>query len=241
MSRSMGRVIFAAALVHATGVAALAQETTSATATKTFEVIAVNGNQLVVSLPEGTREMSVPDDFRFVINGQPMSVHELKAGMKGTATITTRTTTTPVTITEVKNGTLVKKLGQSLLVRTEDDEVKSFVQADLEKRNLSIMRDGKPARVSDFREGDKLTVTFITTKPPQTLTEREVQATLAEAAPPSPVAAPPPPVAAPPQPQTTLAARELPRTASSWPLRGLASVLLLGLGLSLSARRRLAH
>ena len=234
MSRSMSRVILAAALVYATGVAALAQETTSATATKTFEVIAVNGNQLVVRLPEGTREMSVPDDFRFIINGQPMSVHQLRAGMKGTATITTRTTTTPVTITEVKNGTVVKRTGESLLVRTENNEVKSFVQADLEKRNLSIMRDGKPARVSDFREGDKLSVTFITTKPPQILTEREVQATLAEAAPPL-VAAP-----APPQPQTTVAARELPKTASSWPLRGLASALLLGLGLSLSARRRLS-
>lgn len=231
MSRSMSRVILAAALVYATGVAALAQETTSATATKTFEVIAVNGNQLVVRLPEGTREMSVPDDFRFIINGQPMSVHQLRAGMKGTATITTRTTTTPVTITEVKNGTVVKRTGESLLVRTENNEVKSFVQADLEKRNLSIMRDGKPARVSDFREGDKLSVTFITTKPPQILTEREVQATLAEAAPPAP---------APPQPEATVAARELPKTASSWPLRGLASALLLGLGLSLSARRRLS-
>jgi hypothetical protein len=230
----MSRVILAAALVYATGVAALAQETTSATATKTFEVIAVNGNQLVVRLPEGTREMSVPDDFRFIINGQPMSVHQLRAGMQGTATITTRTTTTPVTITEVKNGTVVKRTGESLLVRTENNEVKSFVQADLEKRNLSIMRDGKPARVSDFREGDKLSVTFITTKPPQILTEREVQATLAEAAPPL-VAAP-----APPQPQATVAARELPKTASSWPLRGLASALLLGLGLSLSARRRLS-
>src|SRR5687767_4606699 len=235
MSRSIGRVILAAALVYATGVAAQGQETTSATATKTFEVIAVNGNQLVVNLPEGTREMSVPDDFRFIINGQPMSVHQLKAGMKGTATITTRTTTTPVTITEVRNGTVVKRTGESLLVRTENNEVKSFVQADLEKRNLSIMRDGRPARVTDFREGDKLSVTFITTKPPQILTEREVQATLAEAAPP-----PPSPVAAPPQPQATVAARELPRTASSWPLRGLASALLLGLGLSLSARRRLS-
>jgi len=116
MSRSIGRVILAAALVYATGVAAQGQETTSATATKTFEVIAVNGNQLVVNLPEGTREMSVPDDFRFIINGQPMSVHQLKAGMKGTATITTRTTTTPVTITEVRNGTVVKRTGESLLV-----------------------------------------------------------------------------------------------------------------------------
>ena len=37
-----------------------------------------------------------------------MSVRELKPGMKGTATITTRTTVTPVTVTEVKNGTVVQ-------------------------------------------------------------------------------------------------------------------------------------
>ena len=54
---------------------------------------------LVVSLPEGTRELTVPDDFRFMINGQPMSVQQLKPGMKGTATITTKTTVTPVTVT----------------------------------------------------------------------------------------------------------------------------------------------
>ena len=42
--------------------------------------------------------------------GKPLSVRELKAGMKGTATITTRTTVTPVTVTEVKNGTVVHAL-----------------------------------------------------------------------------------------------------------------------------------
>ena len=69
----------------------------------------MDGNQLDVKLPEGTRELTVPDDFRFTVNGQQMSVHELKPGMKGTATITTRTTVTPVTVTEVKNGQVVVK------------------------------------------------------------------------------------------------------------------------------------
>ena len=70
----------------------------------------MDGNTLVVRLPEGTRELTVADDFRFIVNGQPLSVRELKAGMKGTATITTRTTVTPVTVTEVKNGTVVRAL-----------------------------------------------------------------------------------------------------------------------------------
>ena len=80
MSRSMIKVVLAAALVYATGVAALAQETTTSTETKTFEVLAADGNQLIVSLPEGTRELIVPDDFRFVVNGQSLSVRQLKAG-----------------------------------------------------------------------------------------------------------------------------------------------------------------
>jgi len=37
----------------------LAQQTTASEA-KAFEVIAVDGNQLVVSFPEGTRQITVP-------------------------------------------------------------------------------------------------------------------------------------------------------------------------------------
>ena len=108
MTRAMSRMVLAAAVVCSTAVVSLAQQPTTSTETKTFEVLAVDGNLLVVRLPEGTRELTVPDDFRFTVNGQPMSVRELKPGMKGTATITTRTTVTPVTVTEVKNGTVVQ-------------------------------------------------------------------------------------------------------------------------------------
>ena len=39
--------------------------------------------------------MTVADDFRFNVDGKMLSVHELKPGMSGTATITTKTTVTP--------------------------------------------------------------------------------------------------------------------------------------------------
>ena len=65
-------------------------ETTTSSETKNFEVLAVDGNTLVVRLPEGTRELTVADDFRFTVNGQQLSVRQLKAGMKGTATVTTQ-------------------------------------------------------------------------------------------------------------------------------------------------------
>ena len=140
--------------------------------------LAVEGNQLVVRLPEGTRELTVADDFRFTINGQQLSVRDLRPGMKGTASITTRTTVTPVTVTEVKNGTVVRSVGSTIIVRT-DEGVRSFTQQDVDKRGVKIIRSGKPAQVSDFREGDRLTATIITSRPPQVLTEKEVQATLA--------------------------------------------------------------
>ncbi len=181
MTRAMSQIMMAAALVCLTAVVSLAQQTTTASETKAFEVLAVDGTQLVVRLPEGTRELTVPDDFRFMVNGKPLSVRELTVGMKGTATITTRTTVTPVTVTEVKNGTVVVRSSSGIIVRTPQGVVQSFSQGEVDKRGVKIMRAGKPAQVSEFREGDQLTATFITSAPPRVLTEKEVQATLANA------------------------------------------------------------
>jgi len=172
-------VVMAVAALWLTAGPAQAQTTTSSE-TKTFEVLAVTGNTLDVRLPEGTREITVPDDFRFTVDGQQLSVHQLKVGMKGTATITTRTTTTPVTVTEVRNGTVVVRSSAGIIVRT-DDGVKSFTQGEVDKRGVKIVRDGQPVQVSQLREGDKLSAVIITSMPPKVMTEQEVNATLATA------------------------------------------------------------
>ena len=178
MMRAATRLALCSAVLCLTAAAASAQTTTTSE-TKKFQVIAVDGNVLVVRLPEGTREMTVPDDFRFNVDGKMLSVRELKPGMAGTATITTKTTVTPVTVTEVKNGTVMQNLGTSILVRT-DDGMKMFSQSDIDKRGVKIMRDGQPAQISDFRANDRLTATIVTSKPPRVMTEKEVQATLAK-------------------------------------------------------------
>ena len=176
----MNRLVLAAVVLCATAVVASAQQTTASTETKSFEILAVDGNTLVARLPEGTRELTVADDFRFMINGKPMGVRELKPGMKGTATITTRTTVTPVTVTEVKNGTVAVRSGSTIIVRTPEG-VKSFSQGEVDKRGVKIVRDGKPVQISQLREGDQLSAVIITSQPPRVVTEQEVNATLAAA------------------------------------------------------------
>jgi LPXTG-motif cell wall-anchored protein len=247
MTRGVVRVALSGALVLLTVAVTFAQTSTT-TETKKFQVIAVDGNQLVVKLPEGTRELTVPDDFRFNVDGKELSVRELKPGMAGTATITTRTTVTPVTVTEVKNGTVLHVAGGSIIVRTDEGN-KMFTQSDIDKRGVKIMRGGKPAEISDFRANDRLTATIITTMPPKVVTEKEVQATLARsgagAGTAAPAAAPSasPGAAAPAgsvAPTSGAAPRKLPKTASPLPVLGLAGLASLLAGLGLTVRRHRA-
>ena len=230
----------------------------AATEVKKFEVIAVDGNDLVVRLPEGTRQINVPPGFVFTVNGKPLSVSDLKPGMSGTATITTTTTVTPVTVTEVKSGTVALVSGTAVYVRTPEG-VRLFTQSELDKRGMKIFVDGKPRAVNELHEGNKLTATIITTKPPSIVTEKEVQATLAKtgaapaaaAAAPAPAPAPAPrpapapsaaqaapPAAAPAQQPVATTARRLPSTAGPLPTVGLAGLVSLAIGAFATRRRR---
>jgi LPXTG-motif cell wall-anchored protein len=237
MSRTTIRVVMAAVAVSCTAAASTAQTTTTSTKTKTFEVIAANGNDLVVKLPEGTREITVPDNFRFTVDGQQLAARDLKPGMKGTATITTNTTVTPVVVTEVKNGEVVQASGSSLLVRTEQG-FKNFTEGEADKRGIKIVKDGAPAKFSDFHAGDRLSATIVTTHPPKVMTQQQVNATLAKAAPAAETASARSTSGAAPVPATAAEHRKLPKTGSAWPLLALASILSVAIGLTLTLRRR---
>ena len=244
MTRVLVRMMFSAALVCLMAVVALAQTSTTASQTKKFQVISVDGNQLVVKLPEGTRELTVPADFRFNVDGKELSVSELKPGMAGTATITTKTTVTPVTVTEVKNGTVMQNMGSSILVRTEQG-MKMFSQGDIDKRGVKIMKDGKVVDISELRANDQLSATIITSKPPRVMTEQQVQATLAKSGGSGgsgAAAGAPAQSAAPAQAAATSgeAPKKLPKTASQLPVLGLAGLASLVVAFALAARRRRA-
>ena len=242
MSRAVARLVLAAvAVVFAAAGVTSAQTTTE---TKTFEVIAVQGNDLVVKLPEGTKELTVPEDFRFTVDGQQLSVHDLKPGMKGTAVVTTKTTLHPVTVTEVKNGTVRQVSGPTIIVQTAEG-FKMFTEGDVDKRGVKIMRNGEPAQLSDFRTGDKLSATIITEMPPRVVTEKEVTASLAQR---SGGAAASATGEHPRRRRRRLRPRSrrdsgkhLPKTASPLPLVGLIGLTSLLAGVGLTLRRRLAR
>ena len=163
-------------------------QTTTKTEVRKFEVIAVDGNNLTVRNENGTQQYTVPDDFRFTVDGKKLSVKQLKPGMKGTATVTTTTTVWPVTVTEIKDGTVVSATDHSVNVRSAEG-VRRFTQEQLDDRGVQILKDGKIVHIRDLRKGDQITATFISKEPPVVVTETEVQATLAPGA--SPAAAAP--------------------------------------------------
>jgi hypothetical protein len=177
--------------------------------------------------------------------------------MKGTATITTTTTSTPVSVTEVKNGEVFRVTGNSIIVRSENG-LQMFNEGDAARRNATILRDGRPIQFRDLRQGDRLTATIVTQKPPEIVTERQVEAAMrsapaaagaavesaaretgqaaASAARATTRAAT---TAATPAPEGTVAAaRTLPKTATFMPLVGLLGASSLGLAFVLSVGRR---
>jgi LPXTG-motif cell wall-anchored protein len=175
--------------------------------------------------------------------------------MSGTAVITTRTKSTPVTVTEVKNGQVVEAAGGAIYVKLPDGQVKAFTQGEIDKRGIKIVRDGKPAQLSEFHKGDQLSATIITSGPPKTVSEKEVQATLAKAAPPAAAAPTPAPSKAPPAaqglagPETQAPAppaaasapqeaRTLPKTAGAQPMIALVGFASMLLGATLTITRR---
>jgi hypothetical protein len=156
--------------------ASLAQ-TTSKADVRNFEVISVDGNRLVVRDERGTNELTVPPDFRFTVNGKKMSVSELKPGMKGTATVTTKTTVTPVFVTQVKDGVVLKAGPSTVEIRDDQGVRRRFTQDQLDQRGMQIIKDGTVIRVGQLREGDTFTAVLVTKAEPVVLTEKDVQAT----------------------------------------------------------------
>lgn len=234
----------AGVLVCVFGLAAIvaAQTSTTSTRVQKFEIVAVDGNKVVVKGAEGTKELTVSDDFRLDVAGKQISVHDLQPGMKGTATITTTTTVTPVHVTDVRNGTVMQVSGPTIIVRGPQG-IKMFSEGDVAKRGVKIYKDGQQVQLSDLHVGDKLSATIVTEGTPKVVTEREVQASMApnaKSAPSASAMAAPSSSAAMAPPPMAMSAKKLPKTASEWPLVGLLGLASLAAALTLRTIRQRA-
>jgi hypothetical protein len=232
MSRVSKIVVMVAVVVLVGAGAAFAQTTTQRLE---GTVLNVSGDTLVVKMADGTvREFHPQPGFTFLIDGKATPVSELKPGTKLVADVTTTEESRVVVYEEVRSGKVLEKVGQTLVVRLQSGEVKKFTNVS---DDVKFTVDGNEITIFEIKPGMNLDAHIITEQT-EIVTDRQVVASgSAPAAPAAP--AKPAPVAAPaPAPAPAAAPAELPHTASSLPLVGLAGLALLVLGLGLGIIRR---
>lgn len=216
------------ALVLLMSVAAFAQTTT--VEVKSGEVVGVYGNTLAYKAPDGTvKEVVIPADFKFNVDGQNLTIDQLKPGMKLTAIVTTTTTPKSVKTVKIRNGEVVKVAGSTLMYR-EGGQVKSVTAPS----GFKVMVNGEEKMVQQLTPGMKLTAEVVTVAEGVDVTRTADISGTTPAPPPAPVVqAPPPPPPPPPAPEPEPEpepAAELPKTASPLPLIGLLGALLAAAG-----------
>src|SRR5678815_4000926 len=98
-------VVSPVALAQATG--ASSTESTAVKQTlKQGTVESVAGNKVVLREADGPHEYTLPDGFKFQLDGQPVGIDQIKPGMKVGAIVTDKVTTRNVTVTRVAKGTV---------------------------------------------------------------------------------------------------------------------------------------
>jgi hypothetical protein len=204
------------------------------------EVVYVSGNDLVVKMEDGQIRNfpNVPESARVTVNGQQLSIHDLKPGMKLERTITT--TTTPQTVTTVKQVTgriWQVRPPHSVTLTLEDGTKEQFNIPDGQKFNVN----GQEVDAFGLKKGMNISATKIVTVPEQVVSQQ--RKVTGEMPPPPPTEAMQGPVlivvektVQPAQPaqvaeaqpaQAQPAPQKLPQTASELPLIGLVGALVL--------------
>jgi hypothetical protein len=170
-------------------------------------VVQVYGNHLVVKMPDGQyKDIDVPEGFMFNVNGQDVPVSALVPGTELTATIATTTSPVTVQVTEVKKGYVVKRSGQTIVIKTPDGKYKQFNKVP---ENVKLMADGQEVSYTNIQAGQYITA-YIVSQEVQEVSETEsaFKAAPVKAAPaPAPTCAGPAPRRKPPTDCPTAQAR----------------------------------
>ena len=218
MSRK-GRVITVMIAAMVLGAVIAGAQTTSYEV-KQGTVIQVYGNHLVVKMANGEhKDIDVPEGFMFNVNGQNVPVSGLVPGTELTATIATTTSPVTVQVTEVKKGYVVKRSGQTIVIKTPDGKYKQFNKVP---ENVKLMADGQEVSYTNIQAGQYITA-YIVSEDVQEVAETDIG--VAGTAPVKPAPAPAPKPAPAPAPKAEAPPTALPHTASSLPLVGLSGLV----------------
>ena len=216
---------------------------------KDTTVAYVEGNHLVVRLADGSLEaMRIPMGERFDIDGESLTLSELKPGMVLTQEVITTSRPMVVKTVEVADGTVWFASGSKLIIRLKDGKTADYTIPEWAKLTVNG-EEGVP--LHQLRQGQQITATFITEEP-MTRAELEVRSHghygTAEREPgieqPESAKAQKPEVTRAAEPATEVEpvaeTKELPQTASPMPLIGLTGLMALGFSLGLRAFRKIS-
>ena len=253
LRKTLAITIFAACVASAVFVAAQDTTTTSTsqsgqatqqTQVESAEILAVNGNELIVRMSDGQIKHVTPaPGATAMVDGKELGIKDAKPGMKLTRTITT--TTTPKTITTIRT---IK--GRVWYVNAPNTVILSLNNGKNRQYKVPPNQvfdiDGQKQTVFDLRKGMQVTATVIKEVPDVTVSQAK---TLTGKLPPPP----PPPEVVPPAPEMQGAllieeevvevpvpvetAQALPQTGSVLPLIGLLGLLALGSSLGMKVIR----
>jgi hypothetical protein len=138
----------------------------------TGEVVWVQGNTLAAKmLPRGFYSVfDVKPGREFVIDGQTKHIGDLKLGTVLTATVTT--TTRPVTVRTTSNlkGRVWWVQGNYVVLTLANGENKEYNVPD----SFKFVVEGKPASVSELKQGMEVSATKIVEEPHTEISEKTV-------------------------------------------------------------------
>jgi LPXTG cell wall anchor motif len=212
--------------------------------TRNSTVAYIEGDHLVVRLEDGRLEaMRIPSEERFNIEGQKLSLQELKPGM--VLTDQTISTSRPVVVktVEIHDGTVWYAGPTRLVVRTHAGKMVDYRVPEW----ATVKVSGEVEALHQLKRGDHITAT-ITTEEPMTIVNRETSShghhpvAEVETSQSEPASLTEPETAAsePAEAASTAdATEELPATASQMPLLGLLGLLALGMSAGLRLVRKL--
>jgi len=128
------------------------------------EVVAVEGNDLIVKMEDGSIRHfpNIPASTRITVDGKQLGVHDLKPGMKLQRTITTTTTPQTVTTVETVTGTVWNVVPPlSVVLTLENGTNQSFKIPKDQKFNVN----GQMVDAFALRKGMRISATKIVEVP----------------------------------------------------------------------------